>query len=147
MSFNTHEMNLAIAQHGTVYRIVIVAIRGSSPREVGASMLLWPGGQSGSIGGGALEFQATQALEIGLRKYPRCPPSDIDRIIDDQVNNKITTTATIIWTWEKLEQYHKEVILKKKKKTNTTSTDSTSSSSLPLLCPSKDELQILLDES
>ena len=54
----------------------------------------------------------------------------------------------MIWTWEKLEQYHKEVILKKKKKeTYTTGTDSTSSSSLPLLCPSKDELQILLDKS
>ncbi|OEU09017.1 hypothetical protein FRACYDRAFT_249361 [Fragilariopsis cylindrus CCMP1102] len=75
----------------------------------------------------------------------------LNTIIDDQVNNKITTTATtatMIWTWEKLEQYHKEVILKKKKKeTYTTGTDSTSSSSLPLLCPSKDELQILLDKS
>ncbi len=48
----------AIGRHGPVIRVVIAAHQGSSPREAGASMLVWPGGQSGTIGGGALEFAA-----------------------------------------------------------------------------------------
>ena len=38
--------------------IIPSADRGaSSPREVGAAMLVWDGGQSGTIGGGVLEFE------------------------------------------------------------------------------------------
>jgi xanthine dehydrogenase accessory factor len=48
----------AVADHGPVARVVIGAVKGSSPREVGASMLVWANGQSGTIGGGALEWQA-----------------------------------------------------------------------------------------
>jgi xanthine dehydrogenase accessory factor len=66
-------INQAIAAHGAVTRVVIADIKGSSPREIGASMLLWPGGQSGSIGGGALEYQASQAPRPGLRRYPLGP--------------------------------------------------------------------------
>ena len=43
---------------GRVARVVIAGFEGHSPREVGAAMLVWEGGQSGTIGGGALEFQA-----------------------------------------------------------------------------------------
>jgi len=73
MSFDLLQLNTAIAQHGGVHRVVIAAIKGSSPREVGASMLLWPSGQSGTIGGGALEYQASQAPKPGLRSYPLGP--------------------------------------------------------------------------
>ncbi|MDT2075892.1 MAG: xanthine dehydrogenase accessory protein XdhC [Planktomarina sp.] len=73
MSFDLLQLNTAIAQHGGVHRVVIAAIKGSSPREVGASMLLWPGGQSGTIGGGALEYQASQSPKSGLRSYPLGP--------------------------------------------------------------------------
>lgn len=48
----------AIAAHGRVARVVIAAHDGSSPREAGAAMLVWAGGQSGTIGGGALEHEA-----------------------------------------------------------------------------------------
>ena len=48
----------AVALHGTVARVVIAAFEGSSPREVGAAMLVWRNGQSGTIGGGTLEWQA-----------------------------------------------------------------------------------------
>ncbi|KPQ07384.1 MAG: xanthine dehydrogenase accessory protein XdhC [Rhodobacteraceae bacterium HLUCCA12] len=41
-------------------RVAIASHRGSSPREAGASMLIWETGQSGTIGGGALEHAATQ---------------------------------------------------------------------------------------
>ena len=73
MSFDLAQVNAAIAQHGSVCRVVITGIKGSSPRELGASMLLWPGGQSGTIGGGALEYQASQSPKPGLRSYPLGP--------------------------------------------------------------------------
>jgi xanthine dehydrogenase accessory factor len=44
--------------HGPVARIVVATVHGSAPREAGAAMLVWADGQSGTIGGGALEFQA-----------------------------------------------------------------------------------------
>ena len=60
MSFDCKALADAIARHGQVARVVVAEVKGSAPREVGASMLVWPGGQSGTIGGGALEFQAVQ---------------------------------------------------------------------------------------
>ncbi|MEO6301031.1 MAG: xanthine dehydrogenase accessory protein XdhC [Paracoccaceae bacterium] len=56
--FDLAGLGSALAAHGRVARIVIAAFEGHSPREVGAAMLVWAGGQSGTIGGGALEFQA-----------------------------------------------------------------------------------------
>ncbi len=56
--FDLSALAAAIAAHGPVVRVVIAAHDGSSPREVGASMLVWKDGQSGTIGGGALEFEA-----------------------------------------------------------------------------------------
>ncbi len=61
MGFDLDALRDAVARHGRVVRVVIAATRGSSPREVGAAMLVWDGGQSGTIGGGTLEFQAAQA--------------------------------------------------------------------------------------
>lgn len=58
--FDLDAAHAAVAVHGRVARVVIAAIAGSSPREVGAAMLVWPQGQSGTIGGGALEYQAAQ---------------------------------------------------------------------------------------
>jgi xanthine dehydrogenase accessory factor len=52
-------LRVAVDAHGRVARIVIAAHDGSTPREVGASMLVWADGQSGTIGGGALEHEAT----------------------------------------------------------------------------------------
>ena len=56
--FDLDALGKAVADHGQVARVVIGAVKGSSPREVGASMLVWANGQSGTIGGGALEWQA-----------------------------------------------------------------------------------------
>ena len=61
MGFDLEALREAVKTHGKVTRVVIAAIKGSSPREVGAAMLVWPGGQSGTIGGGTLEFQAAEA--------------------------------------------------------------------------------------
>lgn len=56
--FDPGALGAALAAHGRVVRVVIAGHDGSSPREVGASMLVWEGGQAGTIGGGALEFEA-----------------------------------------------------------------------------------------
>ena len=59
----------AVSAHGRVARVVIAGFKGSSPREVGAAMLVWAAGQSGTVGGGALEWQsalrARAMLELG----------------------------------------------------------------------------------
>lgn len=56
--FDLTALSLAVAAHARVARVVIADFKGSSPREVGAAMLVWADGQSGTIGGGALEWQA-----------------------------------------------------------------------------------------
>ncbi|MGV8984809.1 MAG: xanthine dehydrogenase accessory protein XdhC [Cypionkella sp.] len=72
--FDLKALTQAVLTHGKVARLVIAAHEGSSPREVGAAMLVWgdktSGGQSGTVGGGALEHQATlaaRALTTGSR--------------------------------------------------------------------------------
>lgn len=59
--FDLAALTEAVAREGVVARVVIARFRGSTPRETGASMLVWASGQSGTIGGGALEFQAAEA--------------------------------------------------------------------------------------
>lgn len=56
--FDREALQAAIATCGRVIRIVVAKVEGSAPREVGAAMLVWTDGQSGTIGGGALEYQA-----------------------------------------------------------------------------------------
>jgi xanthine dehydrogenase accessory factor len=67
--FDLDALRHAIAAHGPVVRVVIAAHDGSSPREVGASMLVWADGQSGTIGGGALEFEAVAKARNGLTEH------------------------------------------------------------------------------
>ncbi len=59
MGLNLEAIRAATAQHGTVTRVLVADHKGSTPREAGASMLIWADGQSGTIGGGALEQQAS----------------------------------------------------------------------------------------
>lgn len=56
--FDLGALRAAVTAHGQVARVVIAGAAGSVPRETGASMLVWAGGQSGTIGGGALEWEA-----------------------------------------------------------------------------------------
>ncbi len=66
MTLNLTQLHETITAHGRVARVVIAAHDGSSPREVGAAMLVWQGGQSGTIGGGALEFEAANMARARL---------------------------------------------------------------------------------
>ena len=60
-----------------VARVVIADRKGSSPREIGTSMLVWPDRVSGTIGGGALEHQAIshaqEVLKSGKARVHRQP--------------------------------------------------------------------------
>lgn len=56
--FDVLALKQAVQTQGRVARVVIAGHAGSSPREVGAAMLVWADGQSGTVGGGALEWQA-----------------------------------------------------------------------------------------
>ena len=56
--FDLTALQAALTRHGRVARIVVAATEGSAPRDTGAAMLVWASGQSGTIGGGTLEWQA-----------------------------------------------------------------------------------------
>ncbi len=60
MAFDLDSLTRAVAAHGRVVRVMIAAVHGSAPREAGAAMLVWDSGQSGTIGGGALEYDLTR---------------------------------------------------------------------------------------
>ncbi|MGY6411435.1 MAG: xanthine dehydrogenase accessory protein XdhC [Alkalilacustris sp.] len=60
MSLELSALRDAVATYGRVVRVLVLGVRGSAPREAGTAMLVWPGGQSGTIGGGALEWQAAE---------------------------------------------------------------------------------------
>lgn len=74
MSFPLDEMR---ALGGRMARVVVASTQGSVPREVGASMLVTESYVHGTIGGGALEFEAIRraraVLEDGGERLDRLP--------------------------------------------------------------------------
>ncbi len=76
MSFDPAALRQQILRHGQVVRVVVASAAGSVPRGPGADMIVWETGQAGTIGGGALELQATQTAR---RMRPGTSPR-IDRI-------------------------------------------------------------------
>ncbi|MEO0357213.1 MAG: xanthine dehydrogenase accessory protein XdhC [Pseudomonadota bacterium] len=73
MTFDSRQLAATLADHGPVTRVVIARLTGSSPRDVGTSMLVWDQGQYGTIGGGALEFQAAHRARSGFRGAMNIP--------------------------------------------------------------------------
>jgi xanthine dehydrogenase accessory factor len=72
MSLDRAALARAVAAEARVVRVVVAEVLGSAPREVGAAMLVWPGGQHGTIGGGALEYEtAAQARDMLTRDETR----------------------------------------------------------------------------
>ncbi len=64
--FDAAALREAVAAKGRVARIVVASVEGSTPREVGAAMLVWEGGSAGTIGGGALEWEAMARARLLL---------------------------------------------------------------------------------
>ena len=82
MSIDRAALVEAVALHESVVRVVVAATAGSAPREAGAAMIVWPEGQAGTIGGGALEWEAAaearamlagDAGPVRLRRMPLGP--------------------------------------------------------------------------
>jgi xanthine dehydrogenase accessory factor len=70
VSLDLAALAAAVAAHGPLARILIVATAGSVPREAGTSMLVWAEGQDGTIGGGALEVTAVERARALLAGGP-----------------------------------------------------------------------------
>ncbi|WP_417808688.1 xanthine dehydrogenase accessory protein XdhC [Thioclava sp.] len=62
-----------MAEHGPFTRVVVARTQGSTPREEGAAMLVWPERVIGTIGGGALEFFAIENARNGLQELQKIP--------------------------------------------------------------------------
>lgn len=60
----------ALAHEPALVRVALASVLGSAPRETGASMLVGADSLRGSIGGGNLEFKATEMARAMLRQGP-----------------------------------------------------------------------------
>ncbi|MFN4192881.1 MAG: xanthine dehydrogenase accessory protein XdhC [Tabrizicola sp.] len=105
--FDLGALAAALQAHGRVARVVIAGVEGSSPREVGASMLVWADGQSGTIGGGALEYEAAakaRGLLGGSPPTPSLPHAGgsearlIERIALGPGLGQCCGGAVVLWT-------------------------------------------------
>lgn len=67
MSFDLDHLR-QLAQEGPFARIVVTRTAGSVPREAGTSMIVWADKTYGTIGGGALEYQAMAEARALLTK-------------------------------------------------------------------------------
>ena len=108
MGFDVDALRAAVAAHGRVIRVVVAEVKGSAPREVGAAMLVWNGGQSGTIGGGALEFEAAEAarhLDVPRRLSTHSLGPDLGQCCGGSV-----TLLNEVYTQEDLERLQGDVI-------------------------------------
>ena len=62
----------ALDRHGRAAMVTVASARGSSPREAGARMIVHPDGTfTGTIGGGALEWQAIAMAQSAVTRAPK----------------------------------------------------------------------------
>jgi len=71
VSLDIATLRAAVRSHGRVARVLIVSTNGSTPRAFGTSMLVWDDGQLGTIGGGTLEYEATQRARRAIAEGDR----------------------------------------------------------------------------
>ena len=95
-----------------IITVTVAATRGSVPREAGTFMQVWADGQSGTIGGGALEYQATrqarEMLENGIDTANRVIPlgPDLGQCCGGAVTlhynretSNVAQNAPPLWVW------------------------------------------------
>ena len=97
MSFDLAELKNRCAVHGPVCRVLVVATKGSVPRGAGTAMLVWDGGQSGTIGGGALEYEAVSEArrlrDTGESRALRTQP------LGPALGQCCGGSVTLLWEW------------------------------------------------
>ena len=111
MSFSVAEMRLAV-QAGPVARVVVADTKGSAPREVGAAMLVTADDITGTIGGGALEFEAIRLARLALLdgsdrldRHPLGPGLG-------QCCGGAVTVLTEIWDAERLDDVTGDLVVR-----------------------------------
>ena len=110
MSFDGDSLAATIVREGRVARVVVAAIEGSTPREVGAAMLVWHGGQSGTIGGGTLEFEAAaRARDALAERRDRVDRVPLGPALGQCCGGGVTL-LTEVWDAARLEGTSGEVI-------------------------------------
>lgn len=106
MTFPLDQMRL-LADRGPVVRVVVAATKGSVPREVGASLLVSNDETIGTIGGGALEFdaikQARNCVQDRLEHVPLGPTLG-------QCCGGSVTVLTEIWDKDRLNAAGDDVV-------------------------------------
>ena len=110
MSFDLNGLKEAVQQQQRVARVLVLNAAGSVPRDAGTEMLVWADGQSGTIGGGALEFEAARAARAAL-------DADKDTVIKQPLGPALAqccggsvTLLTEIWDAERLADVDQIVV-------------------------------------
>ena len=111
MSFPLQRM-IELAASGPVVRVVVAGTQGSVPREVGASVLVTADGLEGTIGGGALEFEAIERARASLaegrdllERKPLGPALG-------QCCGGAVTVLTEVWGVERLAMVEGEIVVR-----------------------------------
>lgn len=90
----------SLQTESTVVRVVIASVRGSSPREIGTSMLVERQRLFGTIGGGQLEWSAIAAARSMLAQS-NAPPVQLQKLILGPQLSQCCGGAVQLW----LERY------------------------------------------
>ena len=72
-------LRAALGAQGRCVLVTVAQIKGSTPREAGAKMVVWPEGFAGSIGGGNLEYAALGAAR-GRMAEPDIGAPHVERV-------------------------------------------------------------------
>ncbi|MCC6008638.1 MAG: xanthine dehydrogenase accessory protein XdhC [Rhodobacteraceae bacterium] len=110
MSLDAAALERAVERHGRVARVLVAAAAGSAPREAGASMLVHAEGQEGTIGGGALEWEAAaraRACLAGSRAAPRIDRLPLGPALGQCCGGSVVL-ATEIWDADALSRLDRD---------------------------------------
>lgn len=102
MSLNRDQLAQVVARQGRVARVVVASCAGSTPREPGAAMLVWAGGQIGTIGGGALEYAAAERARAALTTGDRLDRVSLGPDIGQCCGGAVTL-VTEVWDRARLD--------------------------------------------
>jgi len=109
MPVDAEELRARTAAERRVVRVVVAEAKGSAPREAGAAMVVGPAGVTGTIGGGALEFEAIAAARTLLARDGggpggetlRDPPLIRRRALGPDLGQCCGGAVTLVWeVWD-----------------------------------------------
>jgi xanthine dehydrogenase accessory factor len=102
MSFDRQALVHAV-KSGPVARILVTEAKGSVPRNAGTSMLVASGGQTGTIGGGALEWEAVRiAREVLTSRRDRLVKMPLGPNLGQCCGGAVTLLIEV-WDTERLD--------------------------------------------